>query len=131
MTKWATLFLSPFQILAERYRQKYPLGSAYVKAYEARPMLHVRPERNRRHQPLSFVKAVSQDPNPTTDELIPAYRVAGESFIGQMRDLFIILDDDEAKKQPAKAGSQKKKKKRQASGEGDSDVKRKSMPSTQ
>jgi hypothetical protein len=119
------------QVLAERYRQKHPLGSAYIKAYEAKPMLHIRPERNRRHQSLSFVQAVSQDPNPTAEELLPAYRVAGESFIGQMRDLFIILDDDEAKRKPAKSDSQKKKKKRQASGEGPSDIKRKSMPSTQ
>ncbi len=94
-------------------------------------MLHVRPERNRRHQSLSFVEAVNQDPNPTAEELIPAYRVAGESFIGQMRALFMILDDDEAKRKPAKSDSQKKKKKRQASGEGTSDIKRKSMPSTQ
>jgi hypothetical protein len=93
-------------------------------------MLNIRPERNRRHTALSFVEAVVQDPNPTVEELLPAYRVAGESFMGQMRSLFIILDDDLAKKQPAKSGSQKKKK-RQASGEGSVDAKKKSLPSTQ
>ncbi len=118
------------QILGNRYRQKYPLGSAYVTAYEARPMLNVRAERNRRHIALSFVKAVSQDSNPTLEELLPAYRIAGESFLGQMRSLFLVLDDDTAKKQPAKSGSQKKKK-RQASGEGSVEAKKKTLPSTQ
>jgi hypothetical protein len=94
-------------------------------------MLNVRPERNRRHQALTFVEAVLEDPNATLEELIPAYRVAGESFLGRMREYFIVLDDDEAKKKPSSAGSIKKKKKRQASGEGPSDVKRKNLPSTQ
>ncbi len=94
-------------------------------------MLHIRPERNRRHQSISFVEAVSEDPNPTLEELLPAYCIAGESFLGQMRDLFVILDDDEAKKQPAKSSVQKKKNKRRASGEGSADTKRKTLPSTQ
>jgi len=55
-----------------------------------------------------------------------------------MKALFLVLDNDEAKKQPWKSGSQKKnqnqKKKRQASGEGSSgtsDIKRKPMSATQ
>ncbi len=119
--------------MAERYRQKFPLGSAYVNSYEARPTLNVRSERNRRHTSLSFVEAVSQDPNLTTEELIPAYRVAGDTFIGKMKALFLVLDDDEAKKKPGNAGSQKKKekKKRQASGDSSVEIKRKPLPSTQ
>jgi hypothetical protein len=95
-------------------------------------MLNVRVEKNRRYQTLSFVEAVCQDSTPTLEELLPAYRVAGDSFLGRMREIFIILDDDEAKRQPAKAAALKKKqKKRQASGEGPSDLKLKTMPSTQ
>jgi hypothetical protein len=124
--------------LAERYRKRFPLGSAYVSSYESRPTLNVRSERNKRHTSLSFVEAVDQDPILTTEELLPAYRIAGDAFIGKMKALFLVLDDDEAKKQPWKSGSQKKnqnqKKKRQASGEGSSgtsDIKRKPMPATQ
>jgi hypothetical protein len=124
------LYIFFFQILAERYRQKFPMGSAYVTTYEARPMLNTRSERNRRHLALSFVEAVSQDPNPTLEELLPAYRIAGDAFLGKMRSLFLVLDDDTAKKQPAKSGSQKKKK-RQASGEGSIEAKKKLLPSTQ
>jgi len=95
-------------------------------------MLNIRVEKNRRHQALSFVEAVCQDSSPTLEELIPAYRIAGDSFLGKMREIFIILDDEEAKKQPGKAGAIKKKqKKRHASSEGPSDLKKKSVPSTQ
>jgi hypothetical protein len=119
-----------FQILAERYRQRYPLGGAYVTAYEAYPQMHVRSERNRRFNPLSFVESVSQDRYVAHDELRPAYRVAGDAFIGKMKRLFILLDDDEAVRQPAKAANQKKKVKRQASGEGGSGSGTKKKPAS-
>jgi hypothetical protein len=106
------------------------MGTAHVSAYESRPTLNVRPEKNRRPSPLSFVEAVGQDSTPTTEELIPAYRVAGDAFQGRMKSLFVILDDDEAAKQPHRAGNQKKKNKRHASGEGSGDTKKK-MPATQ
>jgi hypothetical protein len=102
-----------------------------VTAYESWPTLNVRSERNRRHTSLSFVEAVSEDSTPTTDELIPAYRVAGDGFIGRMRRLFVILDDDEAVKKPQSAGNQKKKNKRQASGDSSIESKKKSLPATQ
>ncbi len=109
------------------------MGAAYVTAYEARPVLNVRPERNRRFQPLSFIEAVNQDTQPTVEELLPAYRIAGDSFIGNMKRLFIVLDDDTAKGKPAQSGSQKKKNKRQASGDSSNSgsSKSKKMPSTQ
>jgi hypothetical protein len=122
------------QILAERHRQRYPVGGAYVTAYESRPQLHVRNERNRRFVALSFVEAVSQDRHVPVEELRPAYRVAGDAFIGRMKRLFILLDDDVAVKQPAKASNQKKTVKRQASGEGaagGSSGSKKKLPSTQ
>ncbi len=80
-------------------------------------MLNVKPEKNRRFVPLSFVEAVTQDTIPTTEELIPAYRVAGDGFPGKLKALFLILDDDEAAKQPWKSGVQKKQNKRHASGD--------------
>jgi hypothetical protein len=119
------------QVLAERYRHKYPTGSAYVSAFEARPMLHVKPERHKRFTELNFVEAVREDPNPTVEELIPAYRVAGDGFVGKMKSLFIILDDDEAAKQPWKAANIKKKNKRHASGDSASGSKKKTLPATQ
>ncbi len=122
------------QILAERHRQRFPLGGAYVTAYEARPQLHVRNERNRRFVELGFVEAVKQDQHVPVDELRPAYRVAGDAFVGRMKKLFLLLDDDVAIRQPAKAANQKKTAKRQASGEGTSggaSGSKKKLPSTQ
>jgi hypothetical protein len=96
-------------------------------------MLHVRPERNRRFKPLSFVEAVCEDSCPTVEELLPAYRVAGEVFLGKMKRLFIVLHDDVAAKKPANVGSQKKKNKRRASGDSPTSNKKdkKAMPATQ
>jgi hypothetical protein len=109
------------------------MGGAYVTAYEAYPQMYVRSERNRRFVALSFVEAVSQDRYVAHDDLHPAYRVAGDAFIGKMKRLFILLDDDEAARQPAKAANAKKKAKRQASGEGGSGGSgtKKKMASTQ
>jgi hypothetical protein len=97
-------------------------------------MLNMKPERNKRFIALGFVEAVDQDNTPTTEELMSAYRVAGDSFIGRMKRLFIVLDDDEAAKQPWKAAVQKKKNKRHASGDGpsgSSGTKKKTLPATQ
>ncbi len=94
-------------------------------------MLHVKQERHKRFTPLNFVEAVSQDSTPTVEELIPAYRVAGDAFVGKMKSLFAILDDDEAVKQPWKSGNIKKKNKRHASGDSASGSKKKALPATQ
>jgi hypothetical protein len=83
---------------------------------------------------LSFVEAVAEDRHVPAEELRPAYRVAGDAFIGRMKRLFILLDDDVAVRQPAKAGSQKKTAKRQASVErasGGASGSKKKLPSTQ
>ncbi len=118
-------------MLADRYRQKHPTGSAYVSAYESRPTLNVREEKHRRFVSLSFVEAIGQDSIISTEELIPAYRVAGDGFPGRLKRLFLVLDDDEAAKQPAKTGTQKKKNKRHASGDSTGGGKKKAVPSTQ
>jgi hypothetical protein len=94
-------------------------------------MLNIKPKRHKRFVSLSFVEAIAQDSTPTTEELIPAYRVAGDGFIGRLKTLFVVLDDDEAAKQPWKSGNQKKKNKRHASGESSSGSKKKTLPATQ
>jgi hypothetical protein len=131
-----------FQVLADRHRKQFPLGSAYINTYDPRPMLHLRTEKNRRYDSYSFVNAVSRESNPpTAEELRHAYHIAGGSFVGKLKEFFIILDDDKAKK-PFKAGPSKSAKtdktdktvkagqgKRRASGEG-GEAKKK-VPATQ
>jgi hypothetical protein len=102
-----------------------------VNAYESRPTLNVREEKHKRFITLGFVEAVSQDSIISTEELIPAYRVAGDGFPGRLKRLFLVLDDDEAAKQPHKANTQKKKNKRHASGDNADSGKKKATPSTQ
>jgi hypothetical protein len=93
--------------------------------------LNIREEKHKRFISLSFVEAVSQDSIISSEELVPAYRVAGDGFPGRLKRLFIVLDDDEAAKQPAKAGGQKKKNKRHASGDSTGGGKKKANSATQ
>jgi hypothetical protein len=124
------------QVLSDRFRKRHPLGSAFVNAYNARPMLHLRSERNRRYDSYSFVEAVLQEETPTNLELKGAYRIAGKSFRGKLRKTFIVLQDDhvpEANTPPAKAakpGSSKDGKKKRRASDDNSTVKKK-IPSTQ
>jgi hypothetical protein len=104
-------------------------------------MLHFRQERNRRYSSLSFVKAVSREsPPPSYDELKHAYHLAGQSFVGKLKEIFLVLDDDMAKKATSSGGRSKaaksakpskdvKTNKRHASG--DTGEVRKKIPATQ
>ncbi len=103
-------------------------------------MLHYLAERNRCYNSLSYVKAISMEKVPPTyDELKHAYHLAGLSFVGKLKEIFVVLDDDLAKK-TSKSGSSKQAakatkptkdgKKRRASGDVTSDIKKK-LPSTQ
>lgn len=130
--------------MAEKYRKKFPLGSAYVNSYDPRPMLHYRSERNRRYNSLGYVKAIcNEQVPPTFDELKHAYHLAGQSFVGKLKEIFLVLDDDLAKKasksgskaaakatKPVKDSKETKSTKRRASGDGTNDA-RKKLPSTQ
>ncbi len=109
-------------------------------------MLHFRPERNRRYSSISYVKAISREPTPPTfDELRHAYHLAGQSFVGKLKEIFLVLDDDQAKKvsnagghaKNAKANKNVKegqksgqKTKLRASNDNSSEVKKK-VPATQ
>ncbi len=113
------------------------MGSAFVNAYNSRPMLHLRQERNKRYDSYTFVEAVRLEEPPSHSELRGAYRIAGNSFRGKMRKLFIILADDHvpaASSPPAKAakpgGKDGKANKRKSSADASSAT-RKKMPSTQ
>jgi hypothetical protein len=85
---------------------------------------------------LSFVKAVCKESDPpTADELRHAFHLAGNSFVGQLKELFIVLDDDEAKRPSTAGGKSKAEKtakagKRRASGGTPTETKKR-LPATQ
>ncbi len=103
-------------------------------------MLHIRTERNKRYDSYSFVNAVTRESPPSFDELRHAYHVAGASFIGKLKQIFVVLDDDQAKKPSTAGGHNKASKndkagkasgsKRRASGDAASET-RKKLPATQ
>jgi hypothetical protein len=117
-------------VLISQYRKRHPLGLAFLNAYESRPLLHLRADKTRRYSVLTFVEAVTQEQPPSHDDLQAAYRIAGSKFIGKLKRLFIVLDDDYAVKLQAKGSSGKfNKGKRRLSTDGPSTKKR--VPSTQ
>jgi hypothetical protein len=91
--------LAIMKLLAQRYLASNPKGSARVIGYEARPMLRIVPpsgsSTDSRVKNYTFIDAVKKLPvNFTTEELQPVLKKAGNRFSGQMRSLFVVLDDD-------------------------------------
>ena len=115
--------------MVSQFRKRNPLGSAFINAYESRPLLHLRLDKTRRYSALTFVEAVTQEPHPSHDDLVAAYRIAGSKLIGKLRKLFIVLDDDVATKIQTRGSGKGTKNKRRASLDGPSNKKR--VPSTQ
>jgi hypothetical protein len=87
-------------------------------------MLHLRIDKTRRYQALTFVEAVTQEPPPSHDDLQAAYRIAGNKLIGKLRKLFVILDDDVATKIQTRGSGKSNKNKRRASLDGPTNKKR-------
>jgi len=115
--------------LVSQFRKRNPLGSAFINAYESRPLFNFRLHKTRRYSTLTFVEAVTQEPNPSHEDLSHAYRIAGNKLIGKLRKLFIVLDDDVAAKLQSRGSGRGVKNKRRASLDGPSNKKR--LPSTQ
>lgn len=91
--------LAIMRLLAQRYVKSNPEGSARVIGYEARPMLRIVPpsgsSSDSRVKNFTFIEAVQKLPvNFTAEELQPVLKKAGNRFSGQMRSLFVVLDDD-------------------------------------
>ncbi len=118
-----------FQVLISQYRKRNPLGSAFINAYESRPLMHYRMDKTRRYNTLTFVEAVSQEPAPHHDDLQAAYRIAGTKFLGKLKKLFLILDDDVGAKLQNKSAGSTGKNKRRASIDGPSQKRK--MPASQ
>jgi len=112
------------KVLVSQFRKRNPLGSAFINAYEARPLLHLRMDKTRRYNVLTFTEAVTQEPHPSHKDLGAAYRIAGSKMIGRLKKLFIVLDDDVATKIQTRNSGKSGKNKRRASLDGPSNKKR-------
>ena len=85
--------------LGENY-QSHNQGSSYkVKGYDPRPLLTIFPPPKSSHprpQTMNFIQAVSNLPSHFSDEnLIQIFSVVGESDRGKLRELFVVLNDDD------------------------------------
>ena len=83
---------------AKAYLQENPQGQASVSSFISRPHFTYRPSQTDRQISLTFCETVLNDdlPEPTSDDLEQAYRVAGtRQFKGQLRSTFLIFPDSQ------------------------------------
>ena len=85
--------------LAENYVSSNPGASYKMRGYESRPLVTIFPppkSTNSRPQNLSFMQAVTSLPVRFSDEnLIRIFMVVGNSERDQLRELFVVLNDDD------------------------------------
>ena len=96
--------LEIMKLLAERYRKSNPGSKTQVVNYQSRPTMKFTPPSDasdRRVQHYNFIKAITKLPiNFTEEEITPIYKIANSSseLLGKLRDLFVVLHDDVARK---------------------------------
>ena len=80
----------------------------FVSAYSSRPVLYVHEKQNNnRSYTLTFTDAVARfGRDLKEDDLLGAYRRAGNSFPGQLEQHFVVLENDAGKQSHYQGGSQ-------------------------
>ena len=85
--------------LGTNYHQRNPGSSIKVRGYESRPSILVVPPssaKDPRVKNFFFMEAVRTLPAQFSDEnLVAIFKVIGAKFLGQLRDLFVVLCDDD------------------------------------
>ena len=71
----------------------------FVQGFTSRPVLQVKPKNGGEQSALTFVDAISRYGSKVKDaDLVLAYERAGMSFVGQMRQNFVVLTDKGVRK---------------------------------
>ena len=71
----------------------------FVQGFTSRPVLQVKPKNGGAQSALTFVDAISRYGSKVKDaDLVLAYERAGMSFVGQMRQNFVVLTDKGVRK---------------------------------
>ena len=86
------------QQLASNYKASNPNSSVQVQGYSPRPRLSTIPARGSSDRPRSynFIQAVSTLPATFSDDsLVRIYQVVGNHRPGELRSLFVVLNDDD------------------------------------
>ena len=95
--------ISILKLLASRYRASNPGGRAQVIRYDPRPLIKITPpasSSDRRVQVMNYVEAVKTLPcNFSSDEVAPIIRRLNPKLVGQVKALFIVIDDDQLREQ--------------------------------
>lgn len=90
--------ISILQELASNYKESNPGSSVNVSGYKPRPQLTTIPARGSSSRPRTyfFVEAVTTLPPVFSDEaLARIFQKVGQHHQGELKELFVVLDDDD------------------------------------
>lgn len=98
VTKETRIRIALLKLFASKYSDSNPGSKVQVVGYEPRPLLKITPPQNasdRRIMTFNFIEATQKLPkNFTDEELSKIVRQAAFSFAGQLKQLFVIINDD-------------------------------------
>ena len=86
------------QELAKNYQASNPGTTAIVRSFDPRPLLVTMPARGSsdRMRTFNFIEAVTKLKVAFSDDnLAQIFQIVGEHFPGELRSLFIVLNDDD------------------------------------
>ena len=98
ITKETKIRIEIMRAMAEIYKASNPGSSYHLRGYDSRPLLAIYPPQNSggRQRTFNFIQAARNLSHRFSDDhLIQIYQVVGNSCMGQLRSLFIVLNDDD------------------------------------
>jgi len=112
VTRETRIRLSILKMFGQRYVQSNPGAKAQVIGFEPRPLLRLTPPTGAsdlRVKTFTFIDAVKKLPVdfPPAD-LERVLRQASSQFPGQLRSLFVVLSDDQARSLTSKTRNPKR-----------------------
>jgi len=90
--------LAIMKVLGKRYQDNNPGSKMRIVSYESRPSLHLTPppdSREKKIKRFNFIEAVSKLPTCfSSSEVSTIMKAVGGKFIGKLRSLFVVVNDD-------------------------------------
>ena len=98
ITKETKIRIEILRYLGEIYKASNPGSSYHLRGYDSRPLLAIFPPQNSggRQRTFNFIQAATTLSHRFSDEhLTQIHQVIGNSCMGRLRALFIVISDDD------------------------------------
>jgi hypothetical protein len=90
--------LAILKVLGKRYTTSNPGSKMRLVSYEPRPSLHLTPpseNRDKKVKHFTYIEAVTKLPTCfTSSEITTIMKAVGVKFVGKLRSLFVVINDD-------------------------------------